>query len=364
MKDRNKDNKMTKAGKIKKTGQRIFKKEVLEKFCSEAFEKIGVKKEVYHPVIEGLIETSLRGVDSHGVRLFSHYLKCTLSSRINKNPDFRFKQTSNGTCILDADDSYGITASKLAMEKAVELAKKNGVGVVSVINSTHFGAAAIYALMAAKKDMIGFAFTHTDSFVVPFGGKRPFLGTNAICFAAPCKGEEPFCLDMATSAASVNKIRMYREEKKELEPEWVVDKDGNPTTNPSAESYLVHFGGYKGYGVAMMVEILCSILTGMNFGPYITPMFSDFDKKRKLGHFMMAIDISKFQDVKVFKERLKKLMDSARSQPHNKDVKGVMVANDPQKEAFRQRSKSGIPLSGPDYKSFTEIADLLHIKMI
>ncbi|MBW2972140.1 Ldh family oxidoreductase [Candidatus Woesearchaeota archaeon] len=327
----------------------------------EAFSKLGIEEDVYLPVVDGLIETSLRGVDSHGIRLFSHYVECVLSGRINKKPHFRFTENSATTALLDADDSFGITASKVAMEKAIELAKANGTGAVAVKNSTHFGAAAIFSLMAARQGMIAFSCTHTDSFVVPYGGKKPFLGTNALSFAAPCEGEEPFCLDMATSIMSFNKLRTHREKNEELEPGWAVDKDGNPCIDPHEAAYLNHFGSYKGYGVALMVEILCSMLTGMKFGPQLTPMFEELDKKRYLGHFFFVIDISRFEELSVFKKRMRELMDSLRSVPPAEGYDKVRVANDPQKEFYAVRSKDGIPLSDVDYEKFSDVARRLKL---
>jgi len=340
---------------------KIYPPEVLRKFFINSFIKLEVPEEIYSPVIEGLINTALRGIDSHGVRLFPHYTKMILSGRINKNPHFTFNKKAASAMIMDADNGFGITASVFAMKKAIEIPRETGVGVVTVINSSHFGAAGIYSLMAAKNNMIGICCTHTEALVVPYEGKIPFLGTNAFTFAAPCEGEEPFCLDMATSTTSLNKIRKYKEGKKEFEKEWVVDKYGNYCTNPEKEVYLTHFGGYKGYGISMVVEILCSILTGMNFGPEITPMFSDFEKQRHLGHFFLAINISKFQDILIFKKRFKNLIDSLRKEPHKENLCGIKVANDPEKENFRLRSKIGIPVSEIDLENFKEIADLLKL---
>jgi ureidoglycolate dehydrogenase (NAD+) len=345
---------------------KVYQPEVLKAFFNRCFSKLKVPSKIYAPVVDGLIQTSLRGVDSHGVRLIPHYVKEIQSGRINIHPKFNFKKTSPSTGIFDANDTFGITASVNAMEKAIKLARKNGIGAVTVIHSSHFGAAAIYTLAAAKNDMIGFACTDVDSFVVPYGGKKPFLGTNAISYSAPCEGEEPFCLDMATSTISANKMLTYVAEGKPFEPGWVVDANGNPTTDQNAEAHLSHFGGYKGYGIATVVEIFTSILTGSNYGPNITPMFSNLEEKRDLGHFMMAIDISRFQDISTFKKRMKAMMDDLRKQEPGNNFDKVQVANDPQKEAYKTRIKEGIPITEIDYKNYIEMAKNLHIsdKMI
>jgi ureidoglycolate dehydrogenase (NAD+) len=333
----------------------------LEKFFEESFKRLKILRRIYVPVIEGLINTSLRGVDSHGIRLFPHYVKEVLSGRINKNPKFRFKKKSRSVGFIDADNTFGITASVVAMNKAISLAKKTGVGFVAVKNSSHFGAAGIYSLIAAKKDMIGLCGTHTESLVVPPKGKLPFLGTNPIAFAAPCEGEEPYCLDMSTSTVSFNKIRQHKERAESLEGGWAVDQEGNSCIDPKKEIYLTPFGGYKGFGIATMIEILCSILTGMNFGPKITPMFSKLNKKRGLGHFFIAIDISKFQEISIFKKRLKEMIFLLREIPSSRDSGKTIVANDLEKEIFKMRIKKGIPLSKVDLEKFEEISKLLKV---
>ena len=342
--------------------EKTYNPEFLKKFFEDSFEKLNIQKKIYQPVINGLIETSLRGVDSHGIRLFPHYIKEVLGGRINKNPNFKFAKKSVSTAILDADNTFGISASTLAMEKAIKIAKDTGVGVVTVINSGHFGAAGIYSLTAAKENMIGICCTNTEPLVIPPRGKKPFLGTNALAFACPCDNEDPYCLDMATSTTNLNKIRQYQEKGKPFEEGWAVDNEGNACVDPEKEVYLTHFGDYKGFGISMIVEILCSVLTGMDFGPDLNHMFSDFKEKRHLGHFFLAIDISKFQDISKFKKRMKILSDRLRKEPSKNESEKIMVANDPEKEKFKLRTKTGIPISEIDLKNFEEIAKLLKLE--
>ena len=313
----------------------LVSQEELRVFCNELFSNIGVRKKIYSLVVDGLVDTSLRGVDSHGVRLMPHYIRAANLGRINKNPKFSFDKTSQTTGILDADHGYGIAAGITAMNKAISLARKNGIGAVAVKNSSHFGAAAIYSLLAAKNDMIGLSFTHTDSLVLPFGGKRPFLGTNPICFAAPCEGEEPICLDMATSQIPWNRLLLYRSKGKKLESGWASDYQGISTTDPGKAVALFPLGGYKGYGLGLMIEILCSLLTGMSFGRHIKPMYPLDKNKRSLGHFFMAIDISRFQDINVFKNRMKRLVGELRREPPASGFDKVKVAGDPEKEYLK-----------------------------
>lgn len=330
--------------------------EKLKLFIESLLSKIGVNIDVTKYVSESLIQTSLRGIDSHGVRLLPHYIKGVKSGRINPNPHYKFKKTSASTGILDADHTFGHAAGMEAVKKAIELAKDSGTGHIAVYNSTHFGASANYALEIAKRDMIGMSFTNTDALIRTYAGKRAFLGNNPICFAAPCKGEEPFCLDMATSVITFNKIRQLQDDGLQAPPGVGADKEGIETTDPEKITMLMPIGGYKGYGLSMIVEILCSLLTGMPYGPYIPKMFeAPMYERRFLGHFISAIRIDCFQNKEIFKERLSKMMQEIRKEPRLDRNIPIQIAGDPEKRENSKRIKQGIPLSLKEYNAFQEI---------
>lgn len=334
----------------------------LSVFLETLFKKIGISEQVYTVIVQSLVETSLRGVDSHGIQLVPHYIKAFEIGRINKNPIFQFIKKSSSVALVNADNGHGIHAGVYAMSEAVRMARDTGVGVVAVQHSTHFGAAALYSMIAAKNDMIGFSFTNTDSLVVPFGGKKAFLGTNPICFVAPVLGEEPFCLDMATSTTSWNNVLASKKENKILQTGWAFDVDGVETVHPEEAVYLQPLGGYKGYGLGLMVEILCSMLTGMEFGPFISKMYPLTNEKRNLGHFFMVLDIEKFQSVDVFKLRMKKMLDALRLYESAEGFSEVLVAGDKEKSSSKERSKKGIPVSSFLLKEFDVLAKEFYIK--
>jgi ureidoglycolate dehydrogenase (NAD+) len=328
----------------------------LEEFCIHSLKNKNVRKDVIDHVTKSLIQTSLRGVDSHGIRLLPHYLDAIDSGRINTNPQYSFEQRSPSTAKLDGDHTFGHAAGKEAMEKAIAKAKETGIGAVAVYNSTHFGAAAFFSLIAADKDMIGMSFTHADSLMLTYNGKRPFFGTNPLCFAAPCDGEDPFCLDMATTRVTWNKIKEKKDENETIPKGWAVDKTGKETTDVEKVAYLIPIGDYKGYGLAMMIEILCSLLTSMPYGNDICRMYDDpIDKKRKLGHFFMAIDIECFEEKLRFKKRLKKMMDEVRKEPSMKGEK-IMVPGDPEKKEMQIRLERGIPIDKVTLQKLCKIA--------
>jgi len=263
--------------------------------------------------------------------------------------------------VLDADHTFGHAAGMEAAKLAVEMADEFGSGNVAIKNSTHFGAAAFFALEIAHHDMIGTSYTHSDSLIIPTHGKRSFLGNNPVCFAAPVKDEGPFCLDMATSIITFNAVRQLQE-RGEKAPENVgTDKNGIPTTDANEIKMLLPVGSYKGYGLSLMVEVLCSMLTGMPFGPHISKMFEDLEKKRHLGHFVSAMKVSGFTPIDQFKERMAMMIKELRNEPRLDPEQAVMVAGDPEKISLEDRSKSGIPLTMEELEAFQKLSNTYHL---
>ena len=322
---------------------RVNAKKLGKKFL-KILKQNGVREDVADYLIKGIIQASLRGMDSHGIRLFPHYLEGFKQGRLNKNPNYEFKKTGAATGVLDANHAPGHAAGMEGMKHAIKLAKSSGVGAVSVSNSSHFGAAAYFALKAAQEDMIGLSFTQATAHVVPYNGIRPFLGNNPFCLVAPCAHEEPFCLDMATTTATFNKVQTFAEKNEQLPPGWALDQHGKETTNASEVLSLMPIGGYKGFGLSMALEILCSLLTEMEFGPNVSAMFGNaMNEKRKLGHFFIAINIANFVDPKVFKARLQQMMDNLRKEP-NDGLAEVLAAGDKEKNTLLNRKLNGIPI--------------------
>jgi len=334
-------------------------------FIRDAFMKVNVKKDVAEYVAEGLVQTSLRGVDSHGIRLFPHYVEGVKKGRINSDPDYKFKETSSSTGLFDADHTFGHASGIEAAKKAVELAKNAGTGNVAVYNSSHFGAAAYYGLEIAKHDMIGMSFTNTDALVKTHAGKRAFLGNNPICVVIPMEGEEPFCLDMATSVITFNKVRQLKDNNLLAPSNTGADSEGIETTDPHKISMLLPVGSYKGYGLSMIVEIFCSLLTGMPYGPHIPKMFeAPMSEKRYLGHFISAVRIDCFQNVKQFKKRLYDMVNEIRNEPRLDSNVPIQVPGDPEKKMAQIRNENGIPITKDMFNTFSSIAEDFNIKFV
>jgi LDH2 family malate/lactate/ureidoglycolate dehydrogenase len=303
----------------------------------------------------GLCNASLRGVDSHGIKLLPHYVNSALLGRKNPNPKFKFYKKFRCVQLLDADNAFGLTAGCKAVDRCVDIAEKNGVGVVGVKNSSHPGAMASILLEYVKKGFLIFGFTHADSLQLTYGGTTPYFGTNPLCFAAPRGKAEPFCLDMATTKISWNKLLDYKRLKKKLPKGAAADKFGKMTTNPFKASSLLSIGDYKGFGLAAAIEILCSVFIGMKFGKNIPSMYkSSMKKPRKLGQLYIAIRSDSFISQKLFVNSLVKMCKEVRS---SNSKNKIFMPNDKEICESKIRLKKGIPIDNELFKKLNKISN-------
>lgn len=331
------------------------KAELLSAKMKEVLKSKGVNNESLTHCVDSLVQTSLRGVDSHGINLFPHYCRAVDGGRINKNPSFTIEKKAVSAAILHADHGFGHHSGAAAMDYAIKQAKETGMCAIGVIDSSHYGAAAYFALRAAEQDCIGWSFTNADALVKAHNSKEAFFGTNPVCFTAPMAGEGPFCLDMATSGVSWNKIKNYRLADREIPGDWAYNEHGQFVTNPHDARSLRPTGDYKGFGLGMMVDILCGVLTGGMISKDMMPMFnSPIDQPRKVSHFFMAMDISKFTDPNSFKQNLQSMADRIRLLPKLTDDE-VMVAGDPEKKQHKIRTVSGIPVEDNVWEEYLKI---------
>jgi len=332
--------------------------DTLREMGQYALTKVGVREDIVHPVIDGLVWTSLRGIDSHGIRLLPHYVEGVKKGRLNPNPDMRFDQTGAATGTLDADHTFGHAAGVKAFSHAIELARDSGIGTVSVRNSSHCGALSYFAKAAAEQGMIGMAFTHATARVKSPGSSRAFFGNNPLCFVAPMRDEEPFCFDAATTSTTFNAVKAAAAAGKTLPPGLVADVDGNETTDPTKAEQLMPIGDYKGFGLSMMIDVLCAVLSGMPNGNNVSKMFGDpMSKKRELGQFYCALRIDAFRDLDVFKADLQDMAERVRSEPAIDQKKcKIIVPGDPEKIAWKKREEEGIPVLECDWSALSGIA--------
>jgi ureidoglycolate dehydrogenase (NAD+) len=304
----------------------------LEAFTAACLEKLGVGSADARLVAETLVAANLRGVDSHGVVRLPHYATRLRNGTVNARPNITARRTGPSTALVEGDAGMGQLVAARAMREAIALAKESGAGAVVARNSSHCGACAWFVEMAVKEGMIGVALTHTDSIMVPPGMKRIFLGSNPIAFGAP-----GVIIDMSTTHVAWGKILVARQEGKAIPPDWGIDADGRPTTDPHRVVGLAPTGGHKGYALATMVEILCAQLAGVPFGRHVTKMYGELDKPRNLGHFMLALDVARFTASQNFARQIGAFLAEIHAE-------GALAPGDPERLSAERRRREGVPL--------------------
>ncbi|MCD9023780.1 ureidoglycolate dehydrogenase [Cohnella silvisoli] len=326
--------------------EKLIGHEQLHEWCVSKLKQVGISDRHAGITADVLIHANLRGVDSHGVLRMEHYVQKVKQQGINSEPDITVKITGPVTAIVDGDDGLGHVVAEKAMSCAIELAHNNGVGIVSAINSSHCGALSYFVEMAAREQLIGIAMTNTDKMVVPFGGSSAYFGTNPMAFGFPAGNRQPIVIDMATSSVAYGKILEAIHLRKPIPADWAVDSEGQPITDPHQFNALLPFGGPKGYGLGMVVDIFAGILTGSPFGPYIGKMYGeDFSDRRKLGHFVCAFDISKFTDQELFTRNITQMMDDLHNMPPAPGFDRVILPGEPECLREQHRRQHGIPIS-------------------
>jgi len=328
----------------------------LIKFTGSLLSQIGLDDFSNDSVTTGLCETSLRGIDSHGIRLLPHYVNSALSGRKNPKPIFKITEKYPTSLFMDADNAFGHAAGMKAIEIGMEKADQFGICSIGVGNSSHPGAMASYALRAAREGYIAFAFTHADSLLLSTNSKIPFFGTNPICMAAPRKDMEPYCLDMATSTVSWNKILLHRSNKEKLPEGIAADESGLPTTDPHKARSILPTGGYKGYGLSSMVEVLCGVFTGMNFGHAIPSMYkAPMNKGRGLGQFYMVMKADSCVGQMIFEDQLAQMTEEVSREPRSGNDK-VILPGDREIKISKERMENGIPLDIATAQKLSELS--------
>src|SRR5881296_195905 len=320
----------------------------LRRTVTEIFEKLGLSPDDAAEGADVLTMTDLRGVETHGVsNMLRAYVRDYKAGKLNPRPGWRVMRESPGTAVIDAERRLGIMIGPKAMRLAVDKARNVGVGVVTVYNSGHFGAIGHFAMQAAQQDMVGVCFTGAGLSVVPTLAAKPMLGTNPIAVAAPARREAPMLFDAATSAIAGNKIRLAIRLGSPLLPGWVTDKEGNPITEEKPvfdrdEYHQLPLGGtreqgsHKGYGFALMAEVLSTVLAGA-----LPTMLAPGGGSKN--HFA-AYNIEAFTDLEQFKDTMDEMLKTLRTAKPAPGEERVLYPGLSEAEELQKRRAKGIPL--------------------
>ena len=308
---------------------------------------------------ELLVETDLRAIDSHGVSMLPMYEGMHERGTLNMNPVPTTLVDTPVMMLIDADRGLGHPIAMHAMRLACDKAQKSGIAAVGVRNSHHFGAAGLYSEIAAERGLVGIVTSSTSvAGVIPTHGADPLLGTNPLSFAAPGVEHGPFVLDMSTSTVAVNKVKVYALNGRDIPAGWVVDGQGRTVTEAKRALEVCHSqgdggvmplgghsesGGHKGYGLAVMVQILASSLTGGSFSP-VRNREAQGPVAHNIGHLFIVVDPSVFRDLGDFERDVDQVLDVLKASKPTDPARPVLIAGDPERSARAERKGHGIPM--------------------
>jgi L-2-hydroxycarboxylate dehydrogenase (NAD+) len=337
---------------------RTYPIEHLHDFSTRVFRHFGVPEADAKLAADVLAMSDLRGIDSHGVARLHTYFDMLSLGRINPTCNIKIIRQTPSTATIDGDNGLGLVVGPKANEIAMDKAEKVGSGWVSVSNTNHFGMAGYYPIKALERDLIGWAMTNTTKLVAPLWGAERMLGTNPIAIAFPALEEPPMVIDMATSAVAYGKIEIAKRKGQQVPMGWIINKDGEITADPNEMinggamlplgSDREH-GGHKGYGLAAMVDILCCVLSGANWGPWAPPFalrqeIPSRSVGKGIGHFFGAMQIGGFIELEEFKRQMDDWIRTFRATKPAKGQAAVLIPGDPERDAEKIRSVSGVPL--------------------
>ncbi len=339
--------------------------EGLKRICAAVFAADGMNPANAEKVAASLVEADLRGVSSHGVVRLKSYVERSHKEHWNQNPQLKFTQTLPAVALLDGDAGFGSLVGTAAMEKAMELAETYGVGICAAKNSSHFGMAAYYPLLAARKDMFGFACTNGMPNMAPFGGREGMLGTNPFSLAMPVYGEEPVVLDVACSVTARGNVSNYKREGKEIPAGWCIDREGNPTQDPAValKGSMLPFGGHKGSGLAVFVDLLSGILSGAAYGIHLRDGQKEgHEGGPGVGHFFLAAKLSAFGDPEALMKRAKAALDELRASAPAPGFERVLMPGDLEARKYAFNQANGILMGEGSWKEICGVCEQFGLK--
>jgi LDH2 family malate/lactate/ureidoglycolate dehydrogenase len=322
-----------------------LKTKILRKEIINIFKKFGLSNN--HALISAnaLINAELVGAYGHGLSRLKMYCDRIKKKVINAKPKIKIKKISQSISHIDANDSIGFVAADIAIKTSIKNAKKTGIGMVAVKNSGHYGLSGYYAEQAIRKNLITMIYTNAPPAVAPHGAIKSLFGTNPICFGAPTGSKIPFILDTSISMINRGKIRVAARNNKKIPEGVALDKFGKPTTNANKalEGVQLPIAGFRGSGLAWMVDILSGVLTGGNHAGKVKDPFDDFTGPQNIGHLFITFKTNLF--VNNFNDRVKDNIKTIKRLPKIKGIKEIMYPGQNKYKRFKINSKKEINIS-------------------
>jgi LDH2 family malate/lactate/ureidoglycolate dehydrogenase len=336
--------------------------EVLARYAREVAERMDVRADDAEILVDVLLAGSLRSIpgQGQGVQQLPTYCDRIRSGVVDVDASFEVVSRGGAVALADAHRGLGSVSATRGMTLAIDIAAEQGVGVVGVRDSTHFGIAAYYAMLALPYDYIGIAFSNAGPEIAPWGGTRATVGTNPWAVAVPAGNEPPVVLDMANSTAGKGMIGWFLREGRSIPDDWALTVEGRRTVDAEdgLTGTLFPLGGAKGYGMAVVVDALTGVLTGSAFG------LSCFGAEwQNVGHLLVALDISRYGPVSGFKERMDTLISEIRSSPLAPGCEAIYLPGELEARRAAERRRAGVPLEAERFEALAALGDELGVSV-
>ena len=332
-----------------------MKKQNLEKTLVKIFLNHKLNKDHSKISSRALINAELVGAYGHGLSRLKMYCNRIQKKLINPKPKIRIKKISNSISLIDADNSIGFVAADVGIKKAIQNAKKTGIGMVGIKNSGHYGLSGYYAEQAVKKNLITMIFTNAPPAVAPHGSLKSLFGTNPICFGCPSGSKIPFIFDSSISMINRGKIRFAAKNNQKIPEGVALDKYGKPTTNAkhALKGVQLPLAGFRGSGLAWMVDILSGVLTGSNHSGKVKDPFDDFTGPQNIGHLIITFKSNLF--TKNFKNRIKENIKTIKKLPKVKGIKKILYPGENKFYRYKKNFKKNIIIKNNIEKEIKEL---------
>jgi len=342
----------------------VYPAKRLEDFIKDVLVALGLPEGDARTCAARMTEADLRGVDTHGIFRLPQYCKRIRAGGINLTPHVRPARENAVTALVDGDNGMGHVVMSFATELAIRKASLSGLAWVGIFNSNHAGPAAVYSTMPLAHDMIGMYMTVANAnHMAPWGGVERILGTNPISIAIPTGEEPPIALDIATTVSSYGKVKLAAQKGESIPEGWMADRKGRPITDPkrSEEGFLLPIGGYKGYGLNVVIGMLAGVLNGAPFGRDVV----DFNKApatpNRGGHMIFAMRVDNFQPVDEFKREMDRVIREIRSSERMEGVDRIWLPGEMEYERVRERRKNGVPVAASTVQQLRQLAAELNL---
>jgi len=329
----------------------------LMQICAEILIAHGLSEEDATIVSDSLVSANLRGVDSHGVSRMGIYVTRIQKGLIGLNGEIEIIIDKGPTLLVDGKDGMGAPITVKALSYGLERAKKYGSCTVGIKNSTHYGAGGYYIKKAVKEEVTAHMYSNAPPTMAPWGGVSPYLGTNPYSFGVPSKEYDPIILDMASSVVARGKIISAAREGKEIPEGWAIDADGFPTVdaNSALDGTVLPFAGPKGYGIALMIDIMAGVLTGANYGGRIPDLYRDLTRVQNVGVLIQLTDIGAFQSTEEYYSRIDTLISEIKNNRKAPTTKEIFLPGEIEAKTERERLKNGVPIDGKTFQMLEKL---------